>query len=251
MGSMSVQTVTVPPQGAVEESIVDRRTGRSWTIHVEPFELATTVVTHGLWNEVHGLASDPTRTSFPKAEVSWREAILFCNALSAKDGLTPVYEISERAVPVSTQWRPHSEPEPDDWLVTWDQDADGYRLPTDAEWQVACRAGTTGARYGQLDDIAWYEGNSGGHAHPVQTKVANPWGLFDMLGSVWEWCWDLYDPEVYGSYRIIRGGGWSDPEWSCRAGVRRKTNPAASFDDLGFRVARGAVSGPDETHPFA
>lgn len=73
--------------------------------------------------------------------------------------------------------------------MTWDQDADGYRLPTDAEWQVACRAGTTGARYGRLDDIAWYEGNSDGHIHPVQTKSANSWGLFDLLGGVWEWCW--------------------------------------------------------------
>jgi formylglycine-generating enzyme required for sulfatase activity len=59
-----------------------------------------------------------------------------------------------------------------------------------------------------------------------------------MLGGVWEWCWDQYDVEVYGSYRVIRGGGWSDPHWSCRVGVRRKTNPQAALDDLGFRLAR-------------
>ncbi|MEJ6018603.1 formylglycine-generating enzyme family protein [Corynebacterium sp. H113] len=251
---MSVQMVMVPPEGAVEELMVDRRTGHSWTVNVEPFELAATVVTNELWNEVHGVTGDPTRTHFPKTEVSWREAILFCNALSTKEGLAPVYEVLERVITAPTQWRPHSEPEADDWLVTWDQDADGYRLPTDAEWQVACRAGTTGARYGRLDDIAWYEGNSEGHIHPVQTKSANSWGLFDLLGDVWEWCWDLYDPEVYGAYRIIRGGGWSDPEWSCRAGVRRKTSPLASFDDLGFRVARGATRFPTsalpESRPF-
>ncbi|WP_314686051.1 formylglycine-generating enzyme family protein [uncultured Bifidobacterium sp.] len=241
---MSVQMVMVPLRGAVEEHMVDRRTGRSWTVNVEPFELAATVVTRGLWDEVQGVTGAPAFANLPKTEVSWREAILFCNALSVMDGLAPVYEVSEHEAPAPTQWRPHSEPEADEWMVTWDHGADGYRLPTDAEWQVACRAGTTGARYGELDDVAWYENNSGGNVHPVQMKSPNPWGLFDMLGDVWEWCWDLYDPAVYGAYRIIRGGGWSDPEWSCRAGVRRKTDPIASFDDLGFRVARGAVSFP-------
>lgn len=238
---MSVPMVTVPPMGAVEERLVDRRTGRSWVVQVAPFELATTVVATALWDEVKGVAADPSIADLPKTDLSWREAILFCNALSAKDGLVPVYAVSQQEVPAAAQWRPHNQPEPDDWLVTWDQSADGYRLPTDAEWQVACKAGTSGARYGRLDDIAWYEGNSGGAIHPVRMKAPNPWGLFDMLGGVWEWCWDLYDPAVYGSYRIIRGGGWSDPEWSCRAGVRRKTSPTASFDDLGLRVARNAV----------
>lgn len=72
-------------------------------------------------------------------------------------------------------------------------------------------------------------------------KLPNRWGLHDMLGGVWEWCWDLFDEDVYGPYRIIRGGGWNDPHWSCRAGVRRKTNPVARFDDLGFRLARNAA----------
>lgn len=93
---MSVQMVMVPPEGAVEELMVDRRTGHSWTVNVEPFELAATVVTNELWNEVHGVTGDPTRTHFPKTEVSWREAILFCNALSTKEGLAPVYEVLER-----------------------------------------------------------------------------------------------------------------------------------------------------------
>ena len=238
---MRMDVVTVPPGGGVEELVVDRRSGRSWTVHVEPFEVATTVVTRGLWDELHGRTGDPAVASLPKTEVSWREAILFCNELSARHGLTTVYAVSECEVPEPMQWRPHSQPGADDWIVAWDQDADGYRLLTDAEWQVACRAGTTGARYGELGDIAWYEGNSGDKVHPVRTKTPNAWGLFDMLGGVWEWCWDLYDLAVYGSYRIIRGGGWSDPEWSCRSGVRRKTNPIASFDDLGFRVARGAI----------
>lgn len=101
-----------------------------------------------------------------------------------------------------------------------------------------------GARYDDLDDIAWYAGDSGGSIHRVRMKEPNAWGLFDMLGGVWEWCWDLYDPGdlQFMPRRTIRGGGWSNPEWSCRAGVRRKTNPpTAKLDDLGFRLARGAI----------
>lgn len=238
---MGIRMIPVPPMGAVDDVVVDRRTGESWTVRVEPFELAEGVVTCEEWDQTLGLPSDPAFAGHPRTGVSWREAITFCNRLSIREGLEPAYEISQRIVAEPTQWRPHSEPRPDDWDVVWNHHADGYRLPSDAEWQVACRAGTTGARYGALDAIGWYAGNSGGSSRPVRLKEPNGWGLFDMLGGVWEWCWDLYDADVYGSYRIIRGGGWSDAEWSCRSGVRRKTNPAASFDDLGFRLARGAM----------
>lgn len=241
---MSGHMIALPMSGAVEELVVDRRTGDSWAVRVEPFTLSETVITCGQWDEVYGMPSDSSVSRLPKTDVSWRDAIMFCNALSAREGLTPAYSVSEREVPVPTGWRPHHEPAADDWVVTWDHGADGYRLPTDAEWQVACRAGTPGARYGSLDDIAWYADNSGGTVQQVRLKEPNKWGMFDMLGGVWEWCWDLYDPAVYGSYRIIRGGGWNDPEWSCRVGVRRTTNPASSFDDLGFRVARGAAAAP-------
>jgi sulfatase modifying factor 1 len=123
----------------------------------------------------------------------------------------------------------------------WDEAADGDRLPTEAEWEFACRAGTSGPRYGPLDEIAWYRGNSGGRSHDVGGLRANEWGFHDMLGNVWNWCWDLYDPEVYGPYRVLRGGGWFDEQWSCRAGVRRRSHPSFRVDDVGFRIAR---SGP-------
>lgn len=233
---MEKQWVVIPPTGPVAETIVDRRTGRTWVSTVEPFVLSTTVVTQQQWDEV--LPTPPQGRDLPQVGVSWRDAITFCNELSRRQALTEVYTITTRNIAPPTQWRPHSEPEPDDWDVAWDQGANGYRLPTDAEWQVACRAGTSGARYASLDDAGWYAGNSEERLHPVALKTPNPWGLHDMLGGVWEWCWDLYDASVYGSYRIIRGGGWADPEWSCRAGVRRKTNPNATFDDLGFRLAR-------------
>ena len=84
------------------------------------------------------------------------------------------------------------------------------RLPMEAEWEYACRAGTADVRYAELDDIAWYRGNSGGEVHDVATRAPNPWGLFDTIGNIWEWCWDLFDPAVYGPYRVFRGGGWQD-----------------------------------------
>lgn len=122
--------------------------------------------------------------------------------------------------------------------MTYEWAADGYRLPTDAEWQYACKAGTSGYRYGQIDDIAWYADNSDGRIHDVGGKAPNPWGLFDMLGNVWEWCWDLYDEDMYGSYRILRGGGWAESERGCGATVRRRSHPTFTIDDLGFRLAR-------------
>lgn len=114
----------------------------------------------------------------------------------------------------------------------------GYRLPTEAEWEYACRAGSTTPRYGELDEIAWYLDNSGDRLHDMGGKLPNEWGLHDMLGNVWEWCFDRYSPEVYGDYRALRGGGWSEPEWSCRAGVRRRSHPTFAIEDVGFRLAR-------------
>lgn len=241
---MRVEMIPLLPQGAIEEVIVDRRTESALTVLVEPFSLGSTAITRAQWAQLHGLEVDPAVGHLPKTDVTWREAVLFCNSLSESEGLDTAYTISHREIPAPSPWRAHSEPEPDDWLVSWNREADGYRLPTDAEWQAACRAGTSGARYGLLDDIAWFADNSDDRVHHVGTKAPNAWGLYDMLGNVWEWCWDQFDPDVYGSYRIIRGGGWSDQQWSCRAGVRRKTNPQAKFDDLGFRVARSCFRDP-------
>lgn len=221
--------------------LADRGSGREWTVTVPPFELAATATTRGQWAAVSGGTPSPTAARLPVVEVSWREAVTFCNRLSVRAGLTPVYDVRVGEVPQPGRWRPHDRPAPDEWVVTRRPEADGYRLPTEAEWQLACRAGTTGPHYGALEDIAWYAANSGGRLPAVGLRQPNAWGLYDMLGCVWEWCWDLFDEEVYGAYRVIRGGGWADPPWSCRAGVRRKTSPTARLDDLGFRVARSVT----------
>jgi formylglycine-generating enzyme required for sulfatase activity len=119
------------------------------------------------------------------------------------------------------------------------------RLPREAEWEYACRAGTAGSRYGKLEDVAWYDGNSGKVTHDVGQLVANAWGLHDMLGNVWEWCLDgqrdyteasLTDPDGgSGARRVIRGGGWLDDARGVRAASRDANHAGYRFFDLGFR----------------
>ncbi len=212
------------PAGRVR--LADRRTERTWTVGVEACLLGVHPVTQAQYAAVTGARPGAARGDrLPVVNVSWWEAVRFCNALSEREGLEPAYRISGEGA------------EPDEAL-TWDRGADGYRLPAEAEWEHACRAGTTGPRYGPIEAIAWYRGNSGERLHEVGGKAPNRWGLHDMLGNVWEWCWELYDPEVYGTYRVLRGGGWFDEHWSCRASVRRRSMATFQIDDLGFRVAR-------------
>ncbi|WP_091040451.1 formylglycine-generating enzyme family protein [Glycomyces harbinensis] len=225
-------------------TLTDRRTERSWTVEVAPFLLSDRHLTQGTYAEATGrpAAGDP---SLPAVNVSWLDAVRCCNALSERDGLAPAYrggpleagtlESGARDGAVApTAAESGSE------RIAWDRSADGYRLPAEAEWEHACRAGTTGPRYGELDRIAWYRGNSGERLHRGGGRLPNPWGLYDMIGNAWEWCFDVYDPEVYRDYRVIKGGGWFDEHWSCRAGVRRRTMPVLEIDDLGFRLARNA-----------
>lgn len=209
-------------------ALADRRTKRSWVVELASYRLAVFPVTQGCYAQVTGWRpSSAHGDRLPVERVSWWDVVAFCNALSLLEGLVPAYRLQA-----------------DTEGVEWYPSADGYRLPTEAEWEYACRAGTTTARYGRLDAIAWYRGNSQERSHKVGGKQPNAWGLYDMLGNVWEWCWDLYDPEVYGTYRVLRGGGWFDEPWSCRASVRRRSHPTFQIDDVGFRLARA-------THGYA
>jgi formylglycine-generating enzyme required for sulfatase activity len=207
---------------AGEVTLSDRRSQRRWSVEIEAYRLAPVPVTQAQYAQVPGERPSATQgDQLPVESVSWWDAVGFCNALSQLDGLSPAYRFAD-----------------DGDSVVWDVAADGYRLPTEAEWEYACRAGTTGPRYAALDDIAWYRDNSDERVHEVGGKQPNAWGLHDMLGNVWDWCWDVYDAQVYGTYRVLRGGGWSDEHWSCRASVRRRSHPTLTIDDVGFRLAR-------------
>jgi formylglycine-generating enzyme required for sulfatase activity len=223
------------PSGQV--TLSDRRSQRSWSVELAPYQLAAFPITQARYAQVTGQRPSATRgDQLPVEGVSWWDAVRFCNLLSQREGLAPAYRLDADVEGVEG--------------VEWDASAEGYRLPTEAEWEHACRAGTTGARYGQLDEIAWHRGNSRERIHDVGGRQPNAWGFNDMLGNVWEWCWDVYDAEVYGAYRVLRGGGWFDERWSCRASVRRRSHPTFQIDDVGFRIARstGAAARPYPSH---
>jgi sulfatase modifying factor 1 len=207
------------PAGVV--TLQDARTATRREVQLQSFRLGRTAVTQAQYAAVTTVASAKDH-DVPVHGMTWRAAVLWCNVASANASLAPAYEVTDAAV---------------SWLV----DSDGYRLPTEAEWEWACRAGTTEPTYGPLSEIAWTAADDVEGPQPVELKRGNAFGAFDMIGNVWEWCWDYADTARYADYRSLRGGGWADPKWSCRASVRRGSSPDAVLEDVGFRVARGAV----------
>jgi len=203
-------------------SLRDDRKKERWDVNVQAFLMCKFLVTQELYFSV--MQSNPSvfeENNRPVENVSWYDSVIFCNALSDTVGLEKSYVVDS-----------------DSEAVELIDGSNGYRLPTDAEWEYSCRAGSRVVQYGKIDQIAWYEGNSDNKTHGVGLKAPNDFGLFDMLGNVWEWCWDIYDLEVYGSYRVFRGGGWGDSPRGCLASNRRRSHPTYKIDDLGFRVAR-------------
>ena len=196
------------------------------------------------------VAAGETDARRPVEQVSWYDAVEFCNKLSEKEGLQTVYTISGRT--------PAAGYPIIDAAVTADGSKDGYRLPTEAQWEYACRAGTKTAWYSgetdnNLGDYAWYNANSGNMTHEAGKKTPNAWGLYDMHGNVLEWCWDWYkaypypaeaqtDPEgaSVGSGRVFRGGSWDAPAWHARSAYRDGLLPDHRDHFLGFRVLRPA-----------
>jgi formylglycine-generating enzyme required for sulfatase activity len=208
------------PEGEIV--LRDDRIKHSWTVEVESFLLARYPVTQNIYYVITGeCPSEFKGERNPVENVSWKDAVSFCNKLSVKMGLEPCYTSDSSGD------------------IMFNSNAHGYRLPSEAEWEYACKAGTNGPRYGDIGAIAWYKENSQKTTHEVGQKMPNPWGLYDMLGNVWEWCSDIYDETVYGSYRIFRGGGWCDEERGCMATNRRRSHPNSfKIDDLGFRIAQ-------------
>jgi formylglycine-generating enzyme required for sulfatase activity len=178
--------------------------------------------------------------ALPVENVSWYEAVAYCNALSLKEGLTPAYRGSGES-------------------MVCDFSANGYRLPTEAEWEYAAREGTRaygGYEYAggdNIEELGWYHGNSGGRTHPVGTKAPNGLGLYDMSGNVWEWCWDWYsgsyerrdqtDPRgpPAGTDRVDRGGSALYDAEFLRSANRDGYIPTYRYWFLGFRVCRSGL----------
>jgi formylglycine-generating enzyme required for sulfatase activity len=209
------------PGGRIE--LQDARSGRINSATLVAFEIGRTAVT---WAEFAVLERhEQAEPHAPAHGVTWFDAIEWCNAASEANGLKSAYTRTG-------------------WSVEWNVAADGYRLPTEAEWEYACRAGSDGPRYGQLAHVAWTAADGLSAPSVVALKEPNDFGAYDMLGNVWEWCWDYADPARYGSYRTFRGGGWDDDPWNVRASVRRGSAPDAVLEDVGFRVARGACGSP-------
>ena len=202
---------------------------------------------HGVGREVSLSAEHPVQ------QVNWYDAVMFCNWLSRREGLTPCYERTGEKEKIKVGTREY---ENDGWRLI--DGANGYRLPSEAQWEYACRAGTT-TSFASGEDEAWlsaygvYVVNSSSHAAVCGTKLCNAWGLFDMHGNVREWCGDRYAayseealaenplslsrPEG-GSRRVDRGGGWINSARNCRSSDRYRFNPAFRSNSLGFRVAQ-------------
>lgn len=184
----------------------------------------------------------------PIERVNWYEILVYCNKRSLKEGLQPCYSLQGSSDPDT--WGTIPVANDDKWNgIDCDFNADGYRLPTEAEWEYACRAGTdttfnTGinintleANYnGQFQNNRNTEGEVRGMPMPVGIFKANAFGLFDMHGNVGEWCWDTFDQSGSGSARVVRGGSWNDYGHLLRSASRIKTRPETKSSAIGFRV---------------
>jgi formylglycine-generating enzyme required for sulfatase activity len=201
------------------------------------FFLGMHEVSQGQYRAVMG--ENPSHTNqledLPVERVSWLDAVRFCNKLSERELRACYYRIDGEKVTFTS--------------------GNGYRLPTEAEWEYACRAGSAtvypfGDDKRRLGEYAWYEGNSDLHTNPVGQKRANAWGLHDTMGNVYEWVGDWYDEKYYassplldppgaptGSNRVVRGGSWDDNPSACRPSFRYRLMPGWRDIVVGFRVA--------------
>jgi len=223
-------------------------------ILTKPFYLGRTEVTQEQWTRIMGwnesYFQDFNFEVIPAEDREQRILELIeagYTRQQAEDKLGPVLmnKVETATWPVETV-------EPDSIEVFLNKAA--LRLPTEAEWEFACRGGTITSRYGDLDSIAWHAGNSAGRTHPVGAKLPNGFGLYDMIGNVWEWCSDWYGSDYYrncelgatdpkgpgpGPFRVLRGGSWDHQGDKCRVSFRLNHfmgDPRVT--DYGFRVAR-------------
>jgi len=207
-------------------------------ITLAPLEVMKTEVPRGMYRSLTGDAHRPagcTQDDCAAVSISWYDAVAFCNLVSQAEGLSSAYIISGTT-------------------VTWDASSDGWRLPTEAEWEYAARGGRDLVYSGSadLDQVAWTRENAGGRPHEVAEKAENDFDLHDMSGNVWEWVWDrkgTYDtgsitnptgPST-GDQRILRGGAWDANDDAARISFRGAMSPDTQLDTQGLRIVRGAT----------
>lgn len=204
------------------------------------YSMLNTEVTQKLYASVMG--SNPSYyegDNNPVEKVSWYDAIYFCNKLSEKLGFTPVYAVDGKTDFATWDYTPHNG-NSIRGKVTQNTKANGFRLPTRKEWGYAAGGGQNYRYSGSnnLDEVGWYNYNSGGKTHPVAQKKANGYGLYDMSGNVWEWCWDVYPR--YSDYRYARGGSYYGYGSFCEVDYRDYKRASNQYDDLGFRIVCSA-----------
>ena len=239
-----------------------RDNNKPHTVSLTAYRIGETEVTQELWQAVMGNnpsyfgsspASGETQGKRPVEQVNWYQCIAFCNKLSKLCNLDPCYTVTGvnfdtlnfSAIPTSddSTWN--------NAVCDWSKK--GFRLPTEAEWEWAAMGGTTDKwagtnTDGELGTYAWYNANSDNKTHEVKQKKPNGYGLYDMSGNVWEWCWDRYtyatpeggqDPTgaASGDYRVSRGGSWYRSANRAARAYRFSYNPGYRFDALGLRVA--------------
>jgi formylglycine-generating enzyme required for sulfatase activity len=223
------------------------------TVTLSAFYIGKYEVTQALYKSI--MRDNPSKFkggNLPVEQVSWYDAIEFCNKLSEMEGLTPYYTINKTD---GSDVNNTSSYDKLKWLVTRNTSANGYRLPTEAEWEYVAKGGNgSPGNYmysgsNNIDSVAWYDGNSGSTSHAVGTKAPNDLGIYDMSGNVWEWCWDWYgnyssgtqtDPTGMssGSFRVLRGGSWGHSAQFARFTYRDIGNPSYQYYNLGFRLVR-------------
>ena len=208
------------------------------TVTVSDFYIGKYEVTQEDWQAVMG--NNPSYLkgdNNPVEKVSWFDAVEYCNKLSQKEGLTKCYSGSGDNIQCNFN-------------------ANGYRLPTEAEWEYAARGGSLSKGYtysgsNNIGDVAWYDSNSGNKTHPIGQKTQNELGIYDMTGNVWEWCWDWKGSYSSGSQtnpkgasrssnRVLRGGSWRYNASFCRVAYRINYYPDYRHDYIGFRVVRSS-----------
>ena len=224
------------------------------TVTVSSFYMGKYEVTQSQYSSVTGKSSSAFKGDIlPSKLVIWYKAVEFCNALSRKEGLSPAYSLNKSRKDSNNK----NKFDKVRWSVTVNWNANGYRLPTEAEWEYAARGGkmSRGYKYSGSNnpgDVAWNIDNSGRKMHPVGQKSANELGIYDMSGNVSEWCWDWYgsyssssqrDPRgpASGSGRVVRGGNFGSYASYCRSADRVDNYPFSGTSFRGFRVLRPAV----------